>query len=662
MLDKLASCTTNAWARPHGRYDFGSYAILAEELVGWDTLDQYDEVVLANDSCYLLTPLAQVFDTMDAQACDWWGLQATKRDYETARGNLDPTPLEPAKVEMIGESTWHQLMHLHVSSYFMVLRRPAFKESTVRRLLASVVPQRVKSQVILKYEIGFSRLLLAAGHDVATFIDDLYPYHPLYSTDYFALLRRGFPLLKRNLLSENPRDAPDLAKWKERVLEQVPDAPVEMLERNLLRVAADDQLYRSFSVVTQEDGSVSVPRPLPHPRMERLDERTPTYDHWWAFPVCAYDHTFAGNERAVFEVVRTDPSIKKIVLTRSRRVEVSGENVVVVPLTSPEGQQLVLRAGHIFVKHAPRINVPYPLSPDQHTFINLWHGIPLKRFGWATYPDNRESLAAHNASSRAVVTSSKIDTLAMTAAFYPLSIQNMWPTGLPRNDFILRAEELLPEDLRAAERELREELAGRRLLMFLPTFKDGQADSYYAFSEQEIAWLADCARGGAGKWSAVGLALVLEGALLGPDRWQGVHPTTHRLADSGMDGRLLSPVGVGDVHDDGCGQHEREQQHDHDGSHKGSFVGEDGQCTGAVTRTSASQTPDGAASRIGGFNPRIRQCLSRQDARRTTATVLLCHAAGVPGQPRSSGSTASRISAGIGLTPRPLPGPVVLST
>ena len=69
--------------------------------------------------------------------------------------------------------------------------------------------------------------------------------------------------------------------------------------------------------------------------MERQDERTPTYDHWWAFPVCAYDHTFAGNERAVFEQVRDDPSIKKIVLTRSRRVDVAGENVVVAPLTQP---------------------------------------------------------------------------------------------------------------------------------------------------------------------------------------------------------------------------------------------------------------------------------------------------------------------------------------
>ena len=36
------------------------------------------ELLLVNDSCYLLRPLDTVFAAMDARACDWWGLQATK--------------------------------------------------------------------------------------------------------------------------------------------------------------------------------------------------------------------------------------------------------------------------------------------------------------------------------------------------------------------------------------------------------------------------------------------------------------------------------------------------------------------------------------------------------------------------------------------------------
>ena len=35
-LDKLAPYTKGRWAIRHGRYDFGSYSMLAEDLVGWD--------------------------------------------------------------------------------------------------------------------------------------------------------------------------------------------------------------------------------------------------------------------------------------------------------------------------------------------------------------------------------------------------------------------------------------------------------------------------------------------------------------------------------------------------------------------------------------------------------------------------------------------------
>ncbi len=492
-LDKLATVTVGAWASRHETYDFGSYSLLARDLVGWEVIDGYDELLLVNDSAYLLTPLDEVFERMDARPCDWWGLQATKRDYEAARGDVEPLPLVEAKARYRGQRTWQQIMHLHISSYFIALRRPAHSHPDVRELLSDVTKAPSKGQVILRYEVGLSRVLMDQGFDFDTFIDDLYPYHPLYTSDYFSLLQRHFPLLKRNLLSHNPRNAPGLSRWKERVLELAPSAPVDVLERNLLRVSPDDALQGSFAVVTGDDGSVVVPRPLSGPQMERQDERTPTYDHWWAFPVCAYDHTFAGNERAVFEQIRDDPSIKKIVLTRSRRVDVTGENVVVAPLRSPEGQQLVLRAGQIFVKHAPRINVPFPLSTTRHNFINLWHGIPLKRFGWAAHATEkeRESVRQHHVGSRAVITSSKIDTLAMAAAFHPLTLQDMWPTGLPRNDFILRREELLPPDLRVQEQRLRDEVAGRRLVMFLPTFKSGQASSYYTFSSTELERLRD---------------------------------------------------------------------------------------------------------------------------------------------------------------------------
>jgi CDP-glycerol glycerophosphotransferase (TagB/SpsB family) len=56
-----------------------------------------------------------------------------------------------------------------------------------------------------------------------------------------------------------------------------------------------------------------------------------------------------------------------------------------------------------------------------------------------------------------------------------------------------RAEDRLPEDLRATEARLREEVGDRRLVLFLPTFKDGQADSYHRFGEDEVRALGEWA-------------------------------------------------------------------------------------------------------------------------------------------------------------------------
>jgi CDP-glycerol glycerophosphotransferase (TagB/SpsB family) len=494
-LDKLAGVTKGAWAVRHGAYDFGSYSMLAKDLVGWEVIDSYDELILANDSCYLLRPLDEVFAKMDAKACDWWGMQATKGIFKTRHVASNQfshkIEMERVKTELLQRYEHDYLYDFHVGSYFLVYRSPVIADELFRRQLDAVHSDQPKLAVVQKYEIGLTHYLAASGFGFDTFVDFLYPFHPLFTSSAFDLIAEGFPLLKKYFLYQNNYETPDLVRWKERVLELVPDAPVEMLERNLLRVAPDDGLRRSFSIVTAEDGSVVAPRLLSSQEFAEEDRWAPKFDHWWAFPVCAYDHSFAGNERAVFEEVRSDPSVKKIVLTRSRRVEVDGPNVVVVPLVSPEGQYYLLRARQIFVKHGPRINARYPLSPRRHNVINLWHGVPLKRFGAAALEakPRRRRAVEENRPARAVVTSSRVDSLAMVAAFYPLTYEDMWATGLPRNDFVLCAEDRLPADLREQESRLRELVGDRRLVLFMPTFKDGQADSYYEFSETELAWL-----------------------------------------------------------------------------------------------------------------------------------------------------------------------------
>lgn len=500
-LDKLSEFTVQAAAELHGEYDFGSYSRLARR-VGWDVIAEYDELLLVNDSCYLLRNLDEVFGRMDARACDWWGLQATKGIIATRRrpGNRFrlPIPMDVVRDSLLGTFERDYSYDFHVGSYFLAYRKPVIVDVEFRRLLDAVVAQESKKNLILKYEVGLTRHLIARGYAFDTFINALYPFHPIFSNWYFHLLGKGFPLLKRYFLSRNHYAVPGLHRWAERIREKIPGADTDAIRRNLERVTDPEILHRSLHV-----GSERLVDDLPAPEgildpeeFIIADRATPKHRTWWAFPVCAFTGVFSGNERAVFEEVKDDPSIRKIVLTRDKPVEVGGTNVEVVPLESPLGQHRLLRAGNIFIKHSPTRNLVYPIAGDLHNIINLWHGIPFKRIGYASadMQDKLGQIAGEHARCRAVISSSKVDTLAMAAAFYPLSIGEVWNTGLPRNDFIVRDRDRLPADLREQLVALEGVLEGRRLVLFMPTFRNAQEDAYYRFSDDEMAFLDDWLR------------------------------------------------------------------------------------------------------------------------------------------------------------------------
>ncbi|WP_246910138.1 CDP-glycerol glycerophosphotransferase family protein [Isoptericola sp. S6320L] len=497
-LAKLADHTRGAWAERHGEYDFGSYSRLVERL-GWSAIEEYDELLLVNDSGYLLRPLDDVFGQMDSRACDWWGLQATKgifrtRDVPVNRFH-EPIPMESVRGPLLDRFEQDYTYDFLVGSYFLAYRTPVIRDPDFRRYLAAVAHQEKKHTIVQKYEIGLTRWLVHHGHPFDTFVSKLYPLHPVYTPWYFRLLDEGFPLLKRVFLTGNHYKVPRLADWADRVRRKVPGADVATIERNLARVADPERLRRNLSIGS-EAGVEDVPVPdelLSPEEFAEADRLSPKHADWWAFPVCGFSHVFSGNERAVFEEVKDDPSIRKIVLTRDKEVVVDGVNVEVVPLESPEGQHRVMRAGTIFIKHSRYRNVVHPVSSELHNLIQLWHGIPFKRIGYASadYLGRLDRVDADQQQYRAVIASSKVDSLAMTAAFYPLTFHQVWNTGLPRNDFILRDEERLPADLRDELAKLRDLVGDRRLVLLMPTFRNADDGGAYRFSPDELARLEE---------------------------------------------------------------------------------------------------------------------------------------------------------------------------
>ena len=250
QLDRLSGLVAGAWVRPHGAHDFGSWSVLARELVGWDALAAYDEVLLVNDSCWLLRPLDEVFARMDARPGDFWGLQVTARRFEPEPSQPQSVPLAEVKRSWLPPTAFRVAELVHVGSYFLALRRPVLGDRGFRRRLDSVVPQRDRTNLVQKYETGATQYLVGQGYDWDTWLPELRPNHPIYGPGAFTLLAEGFPLLKRRFLVDNPYDTPGLADWQERVLAAVPGAPVARLEAHLRRVADPDALARSLAAGT----------------------------------------------------------------------------------------------------------------------------------------------------------------------------------------------------------------------------------------------------------------------------------------------------------------------------------------------------------------------------------------------------------------------------
>lgn len=512
-LAKLDDITVGRWAIRHAAYDFGSYAKLATELVGWDRLNDYDEVILANDSCFLLKPLDDVFDTMAARPCDWWGLQATKGMADSSGlgpGRVtQPVPIDVVKAEMLDHYEDDPVYTFHIGSYFMVFRQPVMHSEVFRRFFESVGPQTSKRAIVVKYEMGLTHLLIGNGYSFDTFIDKLYPFHPMFSEWYFNLVEDGFPLLKRFLIYRNHYDVPDLARWKERIRALVPDADVDMFERTLQRTAPDDALHRSYSLTADSEGRVLVPQVVKGTALRKLNRKTRKREDFWTFAVDRLTHELPDSSRAIFEAIKDDDAITKIVLTRSQRVELTGSNVVTEPVKSVRGRELLLQSGRVFTASNLRASLEGQLRSERgQTIVIVRDGLQLEASGRTTAEPSdgfsrtrREGVVPsfHVTPPRSidgVLAASDVDQLAALATNWPARYEQVWRTGLPAHDFLQQDEHRLPADMQAQMAAIRAQLGGRRLLLYSPVRRGwNSVQPNYPFTPVDVSRIREwCVR------------------------------------------------------------------------------------------------------------------------------------------------------------------------
>ncbi len=206
------------------------------------------------------------------------------------------------------------------------------------------------------------------------------------------------------------------------------------------------------------------------------------------------------NPRAVFEEIRDEPGIKKIVLMRGPRQPpdgFEGNNVEFVPMESFRGAFYVARSKYLLIGYAiSRMSSYSFFLSRRHDVIQLWHGIPLKRI--AHLFDGESHWDRETPYYKATVCSSPKDKEIMTQAFAPIKPENVWLTGLPRNDRILKPKDRLPRDYQHDLEKLTSRIGGKKLVLYAPTWRNSSI-GIYDFTRQELDQLEGLLR----KYNAV---------------------------------------------------------------------------------------------------------------------------------------------------------------
>lgn len=173
-IEKLSGLANHVITGRHGEYDFGSYKRGVEWLRQARHLENADDLILCNDSCYgPVGSFEPMFAEMEARNVDFWGATDS-----------------------------HEFKY-HLQSFFVVLSRAAFNSAAFVQFIDGVEKQDSVQDVIMKYELGLTQALLDAGFELASMISNKFmgmgKKDPAYNNITLLpiyTLHKGLPLVK----------------------------------------------------------------------------------------------------------------------------------------------------------------------------------------------------------------------------------------------------------------------------------------------------------------------------------------------------------------------------------------------------------------------------------------------------------------------------------
>ncbi len=203
-IDKISCLCCQVIVKQNIGYDFGAWRTGIEIML--NKLEQYDQLILCNDSVYApLFDLNEMFKQMDKKF-DFWGITDN-----------------------------YQHKH-HIQSYFMVFSKKVFSEKYFLDFWKNIKVFKYKENIVRNYEIGLTKLLRNKKHKYGVYCPSQLK-DKKNSTHYYwkkLILEQRAPIIKIELLRDNPIKA-DISDWEDVLLINT-DFNVNMIKNHIKRI------------------------------------------------------------------------------------------------------------------------------------------------------------------------------------------------------------------------------------------------------------------------------------------------------------------------------------------------------------------------------------------------------------------------------------------
>lgn len=184
QLAKLTEFTENIYVRENIGFDAGAFKDAITNYVGREKLNQYQEILLCNDSFFCLKDsFSNIFAEMDDKNVDFWSMT---------------------------KGTGNQNIYPCIQSYFLVIRKKMLHSNEFYSYWESMPYYDEFMEVVNKFEKKFAYFFEKYGYHWDSYIDmskyqskekSKYAFSAYHSVQYEIMTEQKYPIIKRKLFS-----------------------------------------------------------------------------------------------------------------------------------------------------------------------------------------------------------------------------------------------------------------------------------------------------------------------------------------------------------------------------------------------------------------------------------------------------------------------------